>query len=250
MSEESLLSDAPVEETTTEETTGTTEASTEAPEGWFLADEIQGQGDTPEWFKNNKYKTVADQAKAYAGLESKLGSFTGAPEDGYKIEMPEGVEGSFAEDDPLLVQFNEWASEAGLSQEAHSQLLGVYVNNMVESQPNMADEIKKIGKDAQQRLNDIGDWARNNFNESEYGSIQQIATTADGFMVLEKMRSMMRETQVSAPDHAKPVSSISEEKLYEMVADPRYESSPSFRAEVESKFRDYFGSQPASEVRQ
>jgi hypothetical protein len=60
---------------------------------------------------------------------------------------------------------------------------------------------------------------------------------------------MSRETQVSAPDTAKPVDSMTEQKLYEMIGDERYESNPSFRAEVEAKFRDYYGSAPSNTVK-
>lgn len=258
MNEESLLTSAPVQAAednttineSTSETTSETTSATTAPEGWFLSEEIAGQGDSPDWFKSGKYKTVADQAKAYAGLESKLGSFTGAPEDGYTVEMPEGVDAEFAADDPLLVQFNEWAGEAGLSQDAHSKLLSVYVNNIMESMPVVEDEINKIGKDAAQRIEDLSGWGRHNLSEAAFETMQGLATTAEGFLLLEDMRSKMKDTQISAPDRAKPVNTMSEERLYEMVADPRYESSPSYRSEVEAKFKDYFGSQPASNVRQ
>ena len=86
--EETLLNE---QEVATEAPTESTETTEATAEGWMMSEEIKGEGDAPEWFKASKYKSVADQAKAYAGLESKLGSFTGAPTDGYKIEMPEGV---------------------------------------------------------------------------------------------------------------------------------------------------------------
>ena len=44
----------------------------------------------PEWYKADKYKSVAEQAKAYTELEKKFGGFTGAPKDGYSVV--EGVE--------------------------------------------------------------------------------------------------------------------------------------------------------------
>jgi hypothetical protein len=42
---------------------------------------------------------------------------------------------------------------------------------------------------------------------------------------------------------------MTEQKLYEMIGDERYESNPSFRAEVEAKFRDYYGSAPSNTVK-
>ena len=49
---------------------------------YFLTEGIKGTGDTPEWFKADKYKSIADQAKAYTELEKRFGGFKGAPKDG------------------------------------------------------------------------------------------------------------------------------------------------------------------------
>ena len=44
---------------------------------FFLSEGIKGVGDLPEWYKADKYKSVAEQAKAYTELEKKFGGFTG-----------------------------------------------------------------------------------------------------------------------------------------------------------------------------
>ena len=249
--EETLLSKQEVvNETTTEsiEPTGTTEV---AAEGWMMSEEVKGEGEAPEWFKSSKYKSVADQAKAYAGLESKLGAFTGAPSDGYKVEMPEGVpDDAISADDPMLANFNDWAAEAGLSQEKHTELMGIYVNGMVGSQTSVEDEIKRMGKDAPQRINDFTSWAEANFDEGEFAIMQGLATTADGFGILEKMRGMLRETDVAASGNANAVANTTKEALDEMIKDPRYAESPAFRNEVTKKFEDFYGKQAQSKVRQ
>jgi len=216
MSEESILSEQEVpEETTTEAVTETTETTEAAPEGWMMSDEVKGEGDVPEWFKTGKYKTVADQAK-----------------------------------DPMLVSFNEWAAEAGLSQEKHTELMGIYFNGMVDSVPSVEDEIKRIGKDAPQRINDFTSWAKTNFDEAEYQALETLVTTAEGFNVLEKMRGMLRETDVAAPSSNTTIDSTTKEALYELVADPKYQESPSFRKEVDAKFEAFFGKQAQNEIRQ
>ena len=50
---------------------------------YFLTEGIKGSGETPEWFKADKYKSIADQAKAYTELEKRFGGFKGAPKEGY-----------------------------------------------------------------------------------------------------------------------------------------------------------------------
>lgn len=250
MSEESLLDETQVaDEATTQENQQVEESPVEDT-SWYLSEGVVGQGETPDWFKSGKYKTVEDQAKAYLGLESKLGAFTGTPEDGYQVVMPEGMEAEISDDDPMLVSFNEWAQEAGLSQDAHSKLLGVYMTNIANTQPNMEEEMKRIGPDAQSRISDVVQWAQNNLDTDEFGTLQQLATTADGFKLIERMKSLGRETQISAPDTAQPVNAVTQEALYELVSDAKYQTSESYRAEVDQKFKDFYGTGAAKEIRQ
>jgi len=248
-----------------EETILGSEVVTEAPEGtapeeqseaavadtgWMLSEGVNGEGDTPDWFKAGKYKTVADQAQAYAGLESKLGGFTGAPDE-YTVALDEALGYQIPDDDPMLGDFNKWAKEAGLSQDSHTKLLNMYVENTAGQMENFSveEEIKKIGDNSQQRIQDVTHWGQANLDANEYATLQEMATTADGFHLIEKLKQMSRETQVSAPDTAKPVDTMTEQKLYEMIGDKRYESNPSYRSEVEAKFRDYYGSAPANKVK-
>jgi hypothetical protein len=244
--EESILS------ATAEKTEETVAPETEATPGWLLSEGVNGEGDAPDWFKSSKYDSVAEQAKAYAGLESKLGSFTGAPKDGYVVELDESLGYTIPEDDPLLGEFGEWAKDAGLSQDAHNKLLNMYANHTVGQMEsiNVDDEINKIGKDAERRIKEVTHWGQANLDANEYAVLQTMATTADGFHLLEKLKGMSRETQISAPDTVKPVDSMTENKLYEMISDSRYASNPDYRAEVEGKFRDFYGSAPANTIKQ
>ena len=241
MTEETLLDTAESEEVTAEQ-----------GEIWHLAEDVTGTGDAPDWFKSEKYKTVADQAKAYAGLESKLGSFTGAPEDGYQVELPEGFEGyTVPDDDPMMNAFNETAQELGISQEGYTKLFQLYVNGVMQADQSSRDqELQNIGPDATQRITDMVKWGKANLDENEFNTLQGLATTADGFSLLEKMRSMSRETQVTAPDQTSTVSVMTEQKLQELMADPRYYESPTYRSEVEQKFREFYGNAPANRIMQ
>ena len=80
---------------------------------YFLTEGIKGTGDTPEWFKADKYKSIADQAKAYTELEKRFGGFKGAPKDGY--QAPEGIE----QDDALFAELKTFAEETNMSQDAN-----------------------------------------------------------------------------------------------------------------------------------
>ena len=65
--------------------------ATEEVATWNLSEDTPGKGDAPEWFKADKYKTVADQAKAYKDLEGRFGSFTGAPEEYADVTLDENL---------------------------------------------------------------------------------------------------------------------------------------------------------------
>ena len=105
---------------------------------WYLTDNVPGDGEVPEWFKADKYKTLTDQAKAYTDLEKRFGAFVGAPEDGvYKINPPEGVEITFEEDHPLFQEFNKWASEKQFSQEGYDGLIDILARYELSMLPDM-----------------------------------------------------------------------------------------------------------------
>ena len=89
-----MLEEQAAPETTTSDTLLDASAPTLNEGEYFLSDGIKGSGDTPDWYKGDKYKSVAEQAKAYTELEKKFGGFTGAPKDGYS--GPEGIEGDDA----------------------------------------------------------------------------------------------------------------------------------------------------------
>ena len=91
------------EVTSTQETVvESTETQTETASEWSYADGVPGNGDAPEYFKSDKYKTLADQAKAYTDLEKKFGSFTGAPEE---YALNEDLQAN--KDNPLFTKFAE-----------------------------------------------------------------------------------------------------------------------------------------------
>ena len=87
------------------------EATPELGEGeYFLTEGIKGSGDAPEWYRADKYKSIADQARGYSELEKRFGGFKGAPKDGY--QAPENVD----EDDALYEELKTFAQDTNMSQ--------------------------------------------------------------------------------------------------------------------------------------
>ncbi len=235
MSEEDSLIAEATEATTTEEVIDTSTA-----DGWKLADEINGEGDRPDWFKD-KYNSVSDQAQAYSELEKRFGGFTGAPKDDYELVLPEGVEGEFDMEDPRIGWFQEAAKNSNMSQDTFTQLLHGWVEQEVGVSGGARDaEIQALGSNAQSRLKDLGDWGAANLSSDEYEGFKALASSAAGVQTLEALINKTRKNGV-ANTAAVATPGMTKESLQDRIADPKYQSSKEFRKETERLFDEFYG---------
>ena len=158
-------------------------ATPELSEGeYFLSDGIKGTGDAPEWYKGDKYKSVAEQAKAYTELEKKFGGFTGAPKDGYA--GPEGVES----DDALLQELTEFASKTNMSQEAFGEAWELLTaqSEAVEA-VSQEQEIAALGSNAEERIKNVEGYLKNNLDADDYETVRDLVTDAKSIQLIEYM---------------------------------------------------------------
>lgn len=162
--------------------------------GFLFADGIVGEGDAPEWFKADKYKTVSDQAKAYVELESKFGGFKGAPKEG-KYE----VEGFNFDDNPLIGAVAEWGIENQLSNEGMKSLaVKVHELALKQQEEDRQNAMVQLGDDAPKRINNLAQWGKNNLSPEEFTSFQGLAQTAGHVEVLEKLIGMTKNSKLAA----------------------------------------------------
>ena len=149
---------------------------------YFLSDGIKGSGDTPDWYKGDKYKSVAEQAKAYTELEKKFGGFTGAPKDGYS--GPEGIDG----DDALLQELTEFATKTNMSQEAFGdawELLSA--QGQAVEQVTQEQEIASLGDNAQERIKNVEGYLKNNLDADVYEEVRNLVTDARSIQLVEHL---------------------------------------------------------------
>lgn len=183
--------------------------------GWFFAEGLAGEGDRPEWFKADKYKTVAEQAKAYAEAERRLGGFTGAPEQ-YEVNLPEGVEGEFDMDHPVLQRFMETAKEANMSQATFEQLLGTFVEYEASAAGvDMETQKKALGPRADQRLADVRDFLSRNLEENQFAALKGSLVTAEA---VEAVESLIALSKAKAPPVEDPTDSGMQSQLQELLS--------------------------------
>lgn len=208
---------------------------------YLVADGVPGEGEVPEWFKSDKYKTVSAQAEAYNELEGKFGSFTGAPEEGYKIE------GMDLENSPLLKLTAEWGLEHQLSNDGLSTLIEK-VNTLAAEQieQDTVNAKEALGDNADKRLGDIAQWGKNNLNDDEYAQFQGLAQNAGQVEVIEKLIGMTKNSKlVTTPAHA-PNAADAEDKLQDMQLAKNdkgqrlMDIDPAYRAKVNAKMKEFY----------
>lgn len=167
---------------------------------WNLTEGVAGEGDAPEWFKADKYKTVADQAKALTELEPKLGAaadLIGAPEEDYVMpDMPEGVKGEWDLEDPMLKTWQKVAKELDLSQAAHDKVAaafaGLLAKETQDAATSTADALAKIGTNASERITAVDNYIASSFGKEAADAIDEaVHTNVDAYLVIEALVSQV-----------------------------------------------------------
>lgn len=180
------------------------QAPSEAP-AWMWSEDTAGNGQKPDWFMDSKYKTIAEQAKAYPELQSKFGGFTGAPETydislPEDIDLPEGVGININEDDPMLKAWVDHCKASNASQENFTAGLRIYAEAQAREfiDPTAHAQAQKeiLGPDADKRIGDLTSWAKANFDEATFELFRSVSTTADSILLTEALVNMIRPSSI------------------------------------------------------
>lgn len=221
---------------------------------WALYEGVKGVGKMPDWYKADKYKTVADQAEAYVHLEKRLGAFAGAPKEG-KYEpppMPEGIEGEFVTDHPVFTQFTDWAKENQVSQKAYNEVLGMLAQYEASKAPDFEAAKVEIGADADKRISSVATWAKANLDNDTFNAFRSAMGDSNAATVFKAVEAIIAKTRQPAlpkpgeiPGDA-PVSPLADIQAMQAKVGPDgkrlYETDAKYRAEVERKRMAYFKS--------
>lgn len=202
---------------------------------WFYDDGKPGEGARPDWL-SPKYKTAAEQAKAYNEAQKKLGAFKGAPDD-YDLTLPDYPDAKFEKEDPYIAEFLEDAKKNNVSQEYVSHLLNTYVKMQIASRPDPDKEIEKLGVNAKHDIQILAQWADNVFTKEEALLFKNMMTTADSVRLFEKMRGIMTQADTKPGNPNTPRET--EEQVRKMIHDERFETDESFRTMVREKLKAF-----------
>ena len=166
---------------------------------YFLSENIKGVGEMPEWYKADKYKSVAEQARAYTELEKKFGGFTGAPKDGY--ELYDGVES----DDALWAELVEFGTANNMNQSAlHQAWELLTAQEEAIEQVSVEEEISKLGPNAAERITTVEQLMRNNLEPELYEKYRDVVTSAIMIEFIEDFSKSMRPAQLPIDGYVEP----------------------------------------------
>jgi len=211
------------------------------PQAWYLAEGLEGVGDIPKWFKADKYKSVAEQAKAYTELEKKFGETKGAPKDGYDFSPFE--EAGLTADDPFLKHFSETFKELNLTQEGFNRVIQEFSEvqrGIVES--NTAAEMDKLGQDAKQIVTQVDTWINNTFDQSTAETIKSWVSTADDMKALQAIQAFQPKSEIPLGNSVNytPFESLAEVKSEKEANWARYQSDESYRNSLTRRFQEAY----------
>ena len=196
--------------------------------------------DRPE-FLLEKYSSVEDQAKAYPELQKQFGAFTGAPES-YEVTVPEGITAEIDTGSPLIQDFSKLCSENRVSQDFFNEVTDLFFTSVAaENAISQSAEMEKLGAEGPQKIGDLMDWAKANFDEDQMGALERLCTTAEAVELFSELKNKMLTSQSVASETAKPVEQIDKLRLEQMVGDPRYTSDEVYRREVQQAFERFYG---------
>lgn len=221
----------------TPEDSGTTEkAGTETP-SWYWDEHTPGQGERPQ-FLPEKYKSVADVAKAYKELESRLGT---APKE-YDFSRGEGwIEPEY---EPFQ-KMAEFARSKHVPQEVMDNFLDTVSMYLDEFRTDLDEEKSKLGENASQRLQILNSWAKANLSEKAFGALTTGMRTAEQIEALEEIRNKMIGNNTIVPggnDAVQGGGPTLEEYRSELNANyTKYKTDPAYRKDMERKLESIVG---------
>lgn len=217
------------------------DSGADAPEsgtpGWYWDSNTPGQGDRPE-FLPEKYKSVADVAKAYKELETRLGT---APKE-YDFSKGE----SWIEPDyEPFQEMADFAKSKHVPQEVMDKMLesvGLYLD---EFKTDINEEKAKLGENATERLKKLNNWAKSNLSEKSFNALTAGMRTADQIEALEEIRNKMLGNSTMVPGGNNSVSNggmTIEEYRSELNANyAKFKTDPAYRKDMERKLESIVG---------
>lgn len=217
-----------------------------APEGtgtggenpsWFWDEHTPGVGERPQ-FLPEKYKSVADVAKAYKELESRLGT---APKE---YDFSKG-EAWIEPDYEPFQEMAEFAKSKHVPQEVMDKFLDTVGTYLDEFRTDINEEKAKLGEKATERLQVLNNWAKSNLSEKSFNALTMGMRTAEQIEALEELRGKMLNNNTMVPggniESGSGALTIEEYRSELNANYAKFKTDPAYRKEMERKLESIVG---------
>lgn len=217
---------------TVDQSTPSAEPAATQSDSWYLTEGVPGQGPRPD-FLEPKYKTVAEQAKAYKEARKALGALSGAPEAYDLGEYTQVLD----PEHPALQDFMKYAKENRFSNDAVTKIAETFAKYQESQEPDLTAELEKLGPQGKEKVEVVNNWAKNNLSEKAFTALSQMPQTAETVELMDEIRQMYlrgRGTIPTAQDHAASFKADSEAAIRSEMNQnrDRYYTDPVYRAEI------------------
>jgi len=184
---------------------------------------------------------IENLVKSYNNLEKKLSEGRPKAPDEYDITALEGVDA----EDPLLKDYMSWAKDNGVPQEAFMDLAKKFVDMGYQSEQEAKLDMEKekalLGENANEIIKSNVNWGRGLVSkgvltEEDYAELEVLGGTANGQRLIQKFRQLQGEKEIPVVSIAG--NQLDKEELFARVADPRYQTDPTFRRQTEKMFEE------------
>lgn len=201
----------------------------------------------PEKFWNEDGPDLENLAKSYGELQKKFSQGKHKAPDEYDTSIFN--EASVEPTDELLETYVAWSKQHNISQSAFEELGKQFIEMAGEIEDDerifVEEELKKLGPNADATIKSMTDWAnglvrKGVWGEDDFEEFKIMGGTAQGMKALQKIRSYYGDQTVPV-NVGEPEGAPSKDELNSMVADPRYQTDPAFRAKVEAAFVNVYG---------
>lgn len=203
-----------------------TEEITPQEPTWFIDEGIPGAGERPSWLPD-KYKTVASMAKHTSELEKRLGTVP----DNYDLTKSRFL-------DPDYVPFQDLlstAKEKRVPQEFLDKMIESVDKYVDEFRVDTAEELKRLGENAKERVQVLDNWAKANLSREAYEGLTNSLNNAEAIKALEELRGKMMSNTPQVPNNQGNVTgSTSLEDLKMELSNnlQKYKDDPKYRADI------------------
>ena len=208
----------------------TQENNDEQQPSWFIDEGLPGAGERPSWLPD-KYKTVADLARSNAELEKRYGN---VPES-YDFTKSRFL-------DPDYVPFQELqsvAKEKRVPQEFIDEMIESVDKYVDEFRTDTAEELKKLGENARERVVTLDNWAKANLSKEAYEGLTSSLSNAESIKALEELRGKMMSTTPQVPNNQGNVTgggqSLDDVKLELQNNLQKYKTDENYRKDIQKR---------------